>query len=195
MYVDYFWNISKGHQGATSRLCKAVTITQIDVKEKKVFVKTLVVFDHLNHRTDSLKKIRRDVYAQGFSQPAGGSTVGAKGRIKQSTTAWPRPEMTGNGTFKSRLFRGFSAIAVDWLPVGRHLVHFKNILSVRGGDKGGPIFLFSFLGFQLNLSWFFLLLFEKFQQKNLKKINSNWIETPTNWVKNWTPPLVPSPDT
>ena len=90
-----------------------MTITQIDVKEKKVFVKTLVVFDHLNHRTDSLKKIRRDVYAQGFSQPAGGSTVGAKGRIKQSTTAWPRPEMTGNGTFKSRLFRGFSAIAVD----------------------------------------------------------------------------------
>ena len=36
-----------------------------------------------------------------------------------------------------RLFCGFTATAVDRLPVGRH---FKNILSVRGGDKGGPIF-------------------------------------------------------
>ena len=46
-------------------------------------------------------------------------------------------------------FHGCLATAVDRLAVGRH---FKNILSVRGGDKGGPIFLFNSLGFQINMS-------------------------------------------
>ena len=35
---------------------------------------------------------------QGFLRPAGGSTAGAKRFSIQSTTVWPRPEITANGT-------------------------------------------------------------------------------------------------
>ena len=89
---------------------------------------------------------------QGFSNRPVGRFVGQSISNELKSQDWRK----GDSLLHSRgCFRGNSATAVDWLPVGRHLVHFKNILSVRGGDKGGPIFLFNFLGFQLNLSWFF----------------------------------------
>ena len=72
--------------------------------------------------------------AQGFLRPAGGSTVGAKSHSVDDCLA-----VAANASLQTTC----TATAVDRLAVGRH---FKNILSVRGGDKGGSNFFIQFLG-------------------------------------------------